>query len=369
MHILHVIDGLAIGGAERMLVDIANATVQDDHRVSVCITRTQTELAAELDSRIEQIVLNRTRTFDFAAFRRFNAFVAQNKVTVIHAHGRSTFSFVAFSRIFSLRKVPIILHDHYGNIEIDSSIPAWFRYWGWREIAAYIGVYQKLGDWAVAAGIPKERVFVVGNGINLRRIAARYASKLREQFGIEPSTPVGVVVGGLRREKGIDLLIDSLTVCDQLDYKILIIGGERDAVYVRECKDLAEQRGIAGKLIFVGERKDVPEIIASADFGLMPSRSESGPLVLIEFMAAGLPIVSFRIGDVAQAAAAYGIQGFVEPNDTAAFATQFAKLLSSPRGEWQKRGRFGQEVAHQQFSIEAKMPQFYEVYRRVQEYK
>ncbi len=369
MHILHVIDGLAVGGAERMLVDIANTTVQAGHRVSTCITRAQADLAAELDSRIERIVLNRTRTFDFAAFRRFNDFVAQNGVTVVHAHGRSTFSFVAFSRMFSRQKVPIILHDHYGKIEIDASVPSWFRYWGRRETAAYIGVYQKLGDWAVAAGIPKDRVFVIGNGINLHRVFTRHASELREQFGIEPSTPVGVVVGGLRREKGIDLLIDSLTACNQLDYTILIIGGDRDPVYAQECKDLAGRRGMAEKFIFVGERKDAPEFMASADFGLMPSRSESGPLVLIEFMAAGLPIVSFRVGDIAQAAASYGVQGFVEPNDTGGFAAQFSKLINSPRAEWQKRGKLGHEVAHQHFSIEAKMPQFYEVYRRVQEYK
>ncbi len=365
MHILHVIDSLAVGGAERMLVDIANATVKNGYQVSVCITRSRSDLAIDLDPQIERIVLGRVRRFDFVAARRFSNYTKKNDVKIIHVHGRSTLSFVFFMTILFRNKIPIVFHDHYGGIEIDQRIPIWFRILARAIISAYIGVYQKLGDWAVTAGIDPKRVYTIGNGIDMQRVAENPAVNLKEQFGIEDSARVGVMVAGLRREKGIDLLIRSLAECTCSDFKILVVGGKREPVYVEECKTAAERIGMAHHLIFAGERQDVPGIIKSVDFGLVPSRSESGPLVLIEYMAADLPFVSFEVGDIAQNAAQYGVQGFVEPGDTTAFATSLQELLSLSDDERYQRGVFGRRVAEEHFSIQAKMPQLYSVYDQV----
>src|SRR5258705_412825 len=141
MHIMHVIDGLPLGGAERMLVDIANATAAGGVRVSACVTRSCIDLAGSLDSRVHLHVLGRTRRCDFKAVRQFARLVQEERVNLLHAHSRSTFSLLAFVKMIGWLKPPIVLHDHFGSIEKDASVPAWFRFAGRFCLRRYIGVY------------------------------------------------------------------------------------------------------------------------------------------------------------------------------------------------------------------------------------
>src|SRR5262249_9007541 len=123
MHVMHVIDSLCLGGAERMLVDIANATVADGHRVSACITRDGRDLANELRPEVHLWVLARQKRLEWAALKQFAAIIKEHKVDLLHVHGRSTFSFAATVKTLGLIRIPILLHDHYGQIEIDTSVP------------------------------------------------------------------------------------------------------------------------------------------------------------------------------------------------------------------------------------------------------
>lgn len=368
MHILHVIDSLAIGGAERMLVDIANASVADGHQIGVCITRaSRADLARELDSAVDLHVLNRTRRFDWGSLRDFSNLIQQCQYQVIHVHGRSSLSFCASAKTLYHNEIPVVFHDHYGRIETDERVPHWFRLWARHYVTKYIGVYEKLRAWALTVGIRPGDIAVIGNGINLERFTASPAVSLRQEFGIESSALVGIIVAGLRPEKGIDLLIDSLSQCTNLNIRVLVVGGTSDRDYVQQCKLLAKQKGVSDYLIFTGERSDVASLNRAVDFALVPSRSESGPLVLIEYLASGLPVVAFRVGDVAQVAAQQAMQGIVEPNDTSAFGKALTALVSSSPSDRLARGRRGQEIARQHFSIESKMPAFYEVYRQALE--
>lgn len=70
MRILHVIDSLELGGAERMLVEIANSATADGHEVSACVTRSATTLASDLHPKIKLTTLNRSRQIDLHAMRR-----------------------------------------------------------------------------------------------------------------------------------------------------------------------------------------------------------------------------------------------------------------------------------------------------------
>lgn len=364
MHILHVIDSLAVGGAERMLVEIGNATVQDGHQVTACITRTNADLAFELDPRISLIRLNRTSRFDIHALRSFGKIISKRDIDIIHVHGRSSLSFVIASKLMWSHSIPIILHDH-RSIGLDRNVPIWFSICASKMLGAYIGVYEELRYWAISAGIPESKIFVIGNGINMKRFQEIESANLPEELGLKTTTLVGIVVGGLRKEKGIDLLIESLTRCDESDFKIVIVGGERDSSYVQECKKIAEQKGLARHLIFTGERPDVLRLLMSVDFALIPSRSESGPIVLLEYMAMGIPFVAFRVGEIGERSAQSGIEGFVNVGDTHAFAASITKLVRLSPKERIERGLTGRNFVYNNFSIESKMPLFFEVYDKV----
>ena len=82
---------------------------------------------------------------------------------------------------------------------------------------------------------------------------------------------------------------------------------------------------------FLGERSDVPALLASSDLFVLPSRSEASPNGVLEAMAAGLPIVASRVGGVPELVES-GVQGLlVEPDQPAALATAILDLMNRPQ--------------------------------------
>lgn len=366
MHIMHVIDGLPLGGAERMLVDIANAYVGRGYRASACVTRTCLDLATSLDPRVDIHVLGRRRRFDLRPLRRFARIVRDQGVDLLQAHSRSTFSMLAMVKAMGALRVPVILQDHYGSIEKDRSVPGWFRVAKRFCLSHYVGVCPKLGTWAADAGVARDRIQVIGNALDLSRLENSRALDLREAFGLGERDRIGVVVSGIRHDKGIDVLLHALALRTlPASVKVLVVGGANDPEYFTHCRDLCRQLGLDGNVLFVGRRSDVPAIVKGADFALVPSRSESGPLVLIEYLANGLPFVSTSVGDVARQAAEAGLAGFVPPNDAAAFRDAMDALLGCPPSEWRERGAAGRLVAQDCFNIQKVLPRWLEVYKRV----
>lgn len=366
MRIMHVIDGLRLGGAERMLVDIANATAEDGNVVSVCVTRTEADLGGELRPDVPLWILGRQKRFDWPAMWRFAKKIRADKIELLHAHQRSTFAFLALLKTLGLIRVPIVLHDHYGQIEIDQSVPLWFRAWGRFCVGHYVGVYQRLADWAVTAGVEPSRISAIGNAQDLQRLQQAPAKDLRREFSIHADELIGIAVAGLRHEKGIHVLLAALAQrATKRPMKILIVGGTRETAYVEQCRAQTAALKLDGTVIFAGERADVPSLIKGADFALLPSISESGPLVLVEYMAGGLPFVATRVGDISNRVATLGVPEFVAPDDAPALAQKLDRLLSLSADEWTERKKLGRKVAQKYFDIRATMPRWYEVYAKV----
>ena len=365
MRILHVIDSLEVGGAERMLIEIANSAAHDGHEVSACVTRSATTLSGELDPKIKLTVLNRRRRLDLNAMRRVAYEARLQNIDVLHAHGRSTLSFLAAMQTLRMTLIPIVFHDHYGSIEIDQSVPIWFRLWGRHHIAQYVGVSAALGEWAAHAGVARERIHVIGNAIDFRRfkfLSAPSNFNLRKEFSIPDKMPLGVVVGNIRPDKGIDVLLNAIALSRLRNcFKIVLIGGEREASYASQCRAQCSSLGLDNEVLFAGER-DAATLAADADFAVLPSRSESGPLVLIEYMALGLPFVATKVGSVGNHVASLGLPEFVAPEDAHALAEAIDNLLKLTSQQRRARGDSGRQTARRHFDIRQAMPQWYAVY-------
>jgi glycosyltransferase involved in cell wall biosynthesis len=362
MNIMHVIDSLTVGGAERMLVDIANSTSTEGHQVSVCATRHRGDLAAGLQPEIKFWELKRKRRFDWRALRLFAALAHDSETDVFHAHGRSTFAFLAFSKALGLIDCPIVVHDH-EYVDSDSTVPYWFRWASARWASHYVGVYSKLESWANDAGIPRDKVTIIQNALDLDRIRAAAVGGIREEFDIPDDIAIGIVVGGQLYVKGTDLLINAFAQSSHRDRaRLFIVGDTNDSAYLRDCCALRDSLGLTESITFLGKRLDVASLLKSVDFAVLSSRSESGPLVLIEYMACGLPFVSTNVGGVANLVADLGVPGFVPPNDSLALASALDELLELSPLERSQRGKIGEDIAEQYFNICGRLPEWFRVY-------
>lgn len=360
MHVLHLVDALAIGGAERMLVEIANRTGRD-HRVSVCVTRTCTDLAAQLAPGIELLVLGRRRRFELSPLLRLARWCEQHDVDVVHCHGRSSFSLAATLRAARLLRAPIVFHDHRG-IEFDASIPRWFPIAS-RYLARYVGVYPKQAAWARRAGVPVDRIDVIQNAIDLDAVTRQrlVGPPLPERA----MTSRVVAVGGLRAEKAYDVLLDAVAQV-RTPIVLHVVGGDADPAYARRCRERAERDDLRDRVVFWGARADAVALAATADLAVHSSRSESGPVVLLEYAAHALPVVSTRVGGIATALADAGVGRFVEPERTVELASAIDDMLAMPPPE---RRRLGEELrsAARRFDIGEVIAAWYSLYQQAVE--
>src|SRR5690606_5482998 len=108
----------------------------------------------------------------------------------------------------------------------------------------------------------------------------------------------------------------------------------------------------------------VPAILAACDFALLSSHSESGPLVLVEYLAAGKPVVATRVGDIGHRLADAGVPGFVPANDPGAYTRALDELLALDADSFKQRGRHGQRMVASGWDIRDAMPAWYAVYNR-----
>ena len=332
MKILQLVDTLSYGGRERVLVELANELAERGHAVQVCVTRRVTDMCAELDRRIEWRALHRRATFDPGPLLALARWIRGSGVELVQAHGYRTFALAAFLRALGLLRLPVIYHEHHGAAA-QRSAPLWLRRWGRRHVARYVAVHADQLAWAERAGIAPARTRVLPNAIDLTRFdrAARKLD-LRAELGIASGDSLAITVSTIRPEKGIDLLIEALGAAEGLPPTTVVVVGEPvDRRFAERCREQARALPPGRRIVWAGARRDVPALLAAADFALMPSRVESGPLASIEALAAGLALVSFDVGSVAAQAKEAGVPGFVPAADVDPFAAELRTLaLASP---------------------------------------
>jgi UDP-glucose:(heptosyl)LPS alpha-1,3-glucosyltransferase len=142
-------------------------------------------------------------------------------------------------------------------------------------------------------GVPRERIDVVYNGVDLDRFSpARRAALgpgVRRALGVPPSTRLCVAVGTGFRRKGFDLLLRLWREAPPPDTSLVLVGGDERLARYRRA---AAAPPLAGRVTVTGPRPDVDAILAAADVACLPSRQEAFGNVVLEACAAGVPVVT-----------------------------------------------------------------------------
>jgi glycosyltransferase involved in cell wall biosynthesis len=212
--------------------------------------------------------------------------------------------------------------------------------------------------------MPGERTSTIENAIDLARLDGARGADLRAELGVPAERALGLLVATIRRDKGIEVLLDAVAAATQRErMHIAVAGVPLEPDYVARCQRQLARLGLAGTVTFLGGRTDVPALLRSVDFALLSSHTESGPLVLIEYMAAMLPFVATQVGDIGRRVAAAGIPGFVPPGQPAAFAAALDQLLALAPAERRARGLLGRQLLTREFDIRVVMPRWYAAYQ------
>ena len=150
-------------------------------------------------------------------------------------------------------------------------------------------IHERLAAYGV-----KTPLHVLPTGISLRMPDHDNRSAFRTRFGIEASRPVALFVGRVAHEKNIGFLLDVIDLArDSIPGILLVIAGEGPAL--PQLRQTVAHRGLQQNVQFIGyldRTTDLPSCYAAADVFVFASRTETQGLVLLEAMAAGLPVIA-----------------------------------------------------------------------------
>ena len=355
MHILHVIDTLEFGGAEKVLVSMANAA-SARHQVSVCCIRRSGPLARELDPRIEVFTMGKGEGDEVLLPLRLAHRISDRRPDVVHTHNWA--AFIEGGIAARRARVGVRVHTVHGPYSPPN--PGWIprakrsaRHAIERSVAGGFSHIVAVSD-AIREYIPKtvgiraHRLTTIHNGIADRPLPPRDPTGGALTF---------VTVGRLDAVKNQTMMLQAFARVAPGDHgaRLVVVG---DGPQRTELQTLADRLRLADRIEFTGFREDVTDILANADVFLLSSHYEGISIALLEAMRAGLPAVCTRVGGVAETIVDRCAGLLVADDDVAAFADAMTQLA----GDAAMRLRFGSAARKHQrdeFSLE-RMVQRYE---------
>jgi glycosyltransferase involved in cell wall biosynthesis len=212
-----------------------------------------------------------------------------------------------------------------------------------RRVTRFVANSRATRDRAIRdEGIDPARITVIYNGIEAGRYAPRGNDErkaARDRLGLSPSDPVVGIVANLRPVKGIaDFVTAAARVREAVPGTQFLVVGQGDEE--ESLKALAARQGVGEAVRFLGARADVPDLLPAFDVGVLASHYESFSNSILEYLAAGLPVVVTDVGG-AREVVREGEDGFiVPPEDPERMAERIVALLRAGR---ENRGRGGFE--------------------------
>lgn len=316
MHIMLITRSLAVGGAERQLVNLALGLKQTDTDVSVLTFYDGGSLSEPLfEAGIPIYSLNKKGRWDLAAFFwRFPKCVHHFRPDVLYGV-MDVPNILALLAKLRWRKIRAVWSLPASNID-----PAEY---GWGAVASnilerWLSKYPDIiftnslsgREHAEARNFPEDRIQVVPNGINTEQFvpSTELKARQREQWGIQSNAVVVGMVGRLDPVKDHRLFIDvARHLLDKGPEFRFVCVGDGDVTYRAELKQYAQGQGLTDKLLWVGEVTDMVAAYNALNVLVLTSRSEGLPNVLGEAMACGVPCVVTDVGDAGSIVAETGV--------------------------------------------------------------
>jgi len=356
------------GGAEQLALLIATRLDHERFDSTLCVSRwppppewghsTQQALEQLERARVRFLPLGRRRKVDFWIWGRLARFLRKERIDVLHAHkfGSNVWGTV----IGRSAHVPVVLaHEHTWSYEgrpmrrfLDREVVA-------RGATRFIAVSRedrrRMTD---VEGIDPDRTLFIPNGV----LASPPPTDrdVRAMLGIDAGAPVIGLVGVLRPQKAVSVLVRAAALLrdEWPDAQVLVVG---DGPERASLEQLTRELGVQGMVRFVGHRPDVPDLLSALDVAVCCSDFEGSPLAVMEYMEASLPVVATAVGGVPDLIEP-GVNGLlVPPRDPQRLATAIAELLRD-RQRARAMGARGRERQLNEFDIDVLVHRLEDLY-------
>ncbi|MCR9183733.1 MAG: glycosyltransferase [Flavobacteriaceae bacterium] len=354
MKILHLIDSLNPGGAERMAVGYVNALADREFEVYLWSSREEGLLKNSIQPRVHYHFLNRKGPVGIKALQEAIHLIKKEKIQLIHAHTTS-YVFGTLLKLFC-PNIKLIWHDHHGNrsqskANRKKSLVLCSRYFD-----AVFTVNQTLKDWH-QKHLKTQNIFYIPNFVSQPSIGIARTETNSRAHTI-------VCVANLRMPKNHINLINAFAEVykSHPEWKLQLIGKVKDDDYSQILRSLIAQFNMEDAVSIMGEQVDVYSFLNKAGIGVLSSDIEGMPMSLLEYALARLPVVCTDVGYCSEVVQGYG--KVVPPGDSNALAEALLFYIQNP--DMAAADAAGlQKHVEGTYTAQAVLPDVIEIYRRL----
>lgn len=330
------------------------------HRAALA-AHPQGELFTRMSEGMDLIPLGARSEIDLAAAWRLSRVIKSLHPDVIHAHDPHAVAMAAMAlSIAAPRPRPALVASRRIEYRIARNS---FSRWKYSQVDCFLAISRAVGDRLVADGIPRARIEVVHEGVDVERIASLPPGNVHAALFLPTHAPVVGTVGALVAQKAQHTLIAAaaLVVRQVPDARFVILGdGELRGELEEQVRHLHLQRHV----FLGGFRADAIELMKDFDVFALSSTHEGLCTSLVDAMAAGKPAVATSVGGVPEVVAD-GATGFLVPvRDHKAMAEQIVRLLKDAALRRQM-GEAGLARARERFTVDRMVEETAAVYERV----
>lgn len=295
MRVAHILFSFRTGGIENLLVDLANNwTAEDDFLICIINNEIDETLINRLHMRKNMHVarLNRKRnTSKILYLLKLNHILMRYKPDAVHCHSSNAFLFVSLLKVLH-PSWPFFLTIHDTHIYNKLPKPVIFsqQLLLKKIFAISNAVYKEIAN----SGFPKKKISIIYNGIDSKKFL-----KHIDNNNDKKNLNILCIARLVPKKKGQDILIRAVALLNRRGFKVrcsLVGAAPADhQEYRDELEKLVHELQVEENVFFLGNRSDVPQLLAHADLFVLPSRYEGFGIAIVEAMMAGVPVIASDI--------------------------------------------------------------------------
>jgi glycosyltransferase involved in cell wall biosynthesis len=322
-------------------------------------------VAAARELELEVDVIPERGRFDRSVIAVLRNIVAQRSPDVIVTHQVKSHFLMNVSRLW--QKYPWVAFNH-GYTTTDRKMLLYNQLdrWSLPKADRVVTVCDAFKQKLVKMGVSRERIHVQHNSIRPEpAVKVEEMRALQRRLGMKEGTRMILAVGRLSKEKAQIVLLRAFKNLSEthgeINARLVIVG---DGPEREPLAAAAASLGLSDRVIFTGQVNNVQVYFVAADVLVNPSHSEGSPYVLLEAMAAGLPIVATAVGGVPEMIENNETALLVPASDPQAMANAIARMLNDEKLAGQLAEN-ASELVSSRLSPEAHVRSLAEIYRAV----
>jgi glycosyltransferase involved in cell wall biosynthesis len=371
-NVIQLFDSFRQGGTEWQTVQLTRLLHESGkHRLFLASLNDEGPLRSE----VEKLGFYDIPSFPLQNFYNLNAarqlsrlasFLRKNKIDLVHAHDFYTNIFgVAAARLAGVRACIASRRETEG---LRSPAKRWVERRAFNAAGAVVANAEAIRRQLIAEGLPADKVVTIHNGLNVAHVTPRFnaqRAELLQSFNLPSGRRFVTIVANMRhvmKDQASFLRAAQLTRAALPDTSFILAGeGEQ----MSSLQQLAAELGLADSAFFIGRCNRIADLLAISDVCVLSSKGVEGfSNSILEYMAAGRPVVATDIGGAREAVVNDETGYVVKPEDFEAMAAHLISLLRDPQRAL-AMGAQGRRRVLEQFSCEAQLKRVEELYAKL----